>query len=69
MSTFSTRLQEIRKERGFTRQEVADHLNITVRAYQFYEEGKREPKFEKLTAIARHFKISTDYLLGLTDKP
>lgn len=69
MSIFSARLQEIRKERGFTRQEIADNLNITVRAYQFYEEGKREPKLEKLAVLASHLKVSVDYLLGLTDKP
>ena len=53
--------------RGFSRQEMADVLGITVRSYQYYEEGKREPDFEKLVALAKHLKVSSDYLLGLTD--
>lgn len=67
MTTFSARLQEIRKERGFSRKEMAEKLKITPRAYQYYEEGKREPDYDKLAALARHLNITTDYLLGLTE--
>ena len=67
MTTFSVHLQQARQMRGFSRQEMADVLGITVRSYQYYEEGKREPDFEKLVALAKHLKVSSDYLLGLTD--
>ena len=69
MTEFSSRLQKIRIERGFSRQEVADILEITSRAYQYYEEGKREPNYDKLVALAKHLKVSSDYLLGLSDTP
>lgn len=69
MTVFSSRLQKIRIERGFSRQEVADILEITSRAYQYYEEGKREPNYDKLVALAKHLKVSSDYLLGLSDTP
>ena len=68
MSTFSARLQQVRQERGFSRKEIAEVLQITPRAYQYYEEGKREPDYDKLILLARHLNISADYLLGLTDK-
>lgn len=68
MTVFSTRLQEIRIEKGFSRKEIADILEITPRAYQYYEEGKREPNYEKLVILSRHLKVSSDYLLGLSDK-
>ena len=68
MSIFSVRLQEIREKRGFSRKEIADILEITPRAYQYYEEGKREPDYDKLILLSRHLNISADYLLGLTDK-
>ena len=67
MSTFSARLQQVRQERGFSRKEIAEILQVTPRAYQYYEEGKREPDYDKLILLARHLNISADYLLGLTD--
>ena len=67
MSTFSARLQQVRQERGFSRKEIAEVLQTTPRAYQYYEEGKREPDYDKLILLARHLNISADYLLGLTD--
>ena len=67
MSTFSARLQQVRQERGFSRKEIAEVLQVTPRAYQYYEEGNREPDYDKLILLARHLNISADYLLGLTD--
>ena len=67
MSTFSARLQQVRQERGFSRKEIAEILEITPRAYQYYEEGKREPNYDKLVTLAQQLKVSTDYLLGLSD--
>ena len=68
MSTFSARLQQVRQERGFSSKELAEILQVTPRAYQYYEEGKREPDYDKLILLSRHLNISADYLLGLTDK-
>ncbi len=67
MSTFHIRLQQVRQERGFSRKEIADILEITPRAYQYYEEGKREPNYDRLVAIAKCLNVSSDYLLGLKD--
>ena len=69
MKIFSERLQKIRQERGVSKKELAEAIEISVRAYYYYEEGQREPDINKLAALARHLKVSTDYLLGLTDKP
>ena len=68
MSTFPVRLQEVREERGFSKKQLADILQITSRAYQYYEEGKREPPYDRLVALARELNVSIDYLLGLTDQ-
>lgn len=69
MSIFSERLQSLRKERGFSVQDLAEALNVTARAYQYYEQGQREPNYEKLTLLADFFQVSTDYLLGRKDAP
>lgn len=69
MSKIAERLRLLRKERQFERKEIADHIGVTVRAYQYYEEGKREPNLDKVVAMATFLKVSTDYLLGLKDTP
>ena len=68
MSTFSVRLQEVRKKRGLSKKQLAETLQITPRAYQYYEEGKREPPYDRLVDLARELDISIDYLLGLTNQ-
>ena len=67
MLIFGTRLKAVRLEQKCSQKEVAELLGVTVRAYQYYEEGKREPNYDRLVALAQHLKVSTDYLLGLTN--
>ena len=40
-------------------------LGVTVRSYQYYEGGSYEPSYDRLVLLAKHLKVSTDYLLGL----
>ena len=63
------RLRECRKKMGFTQWEVAVYCDITEKAYQNYELARREPKVVILMRIARFYKVSMDYLVGLTDDP
>lgn len=60
---FSERLHELRRESGLTAQYMADKLELSLRAYQFYESGKREPSLQTLVKIADILMVSTDYLL------
>lgn len=61
---FPERLRTLRKENGLTAQYMADKLELSLRAYQFYESGKREPSLQTLVKIADILIVSTDYLLG-----
>lgn len=49
--------------------EVAACLNLQLRSYQTYEQGKNEPNIEKLILLADFFDVSLDYLMGRTDAP
>ena len=69
MVPFSERLREARTRKGLMQKEVAEHLEMTPRAYQYYEAGRRRPDYETLVAIADHLDVSLDYLLGRTDEP
>ena len=62
------RLKNLRNEKGVTQKAMGEYLEITVRAYQFYEEGKRYPDFHGLIALADYFDVSIDYLVGRTDQ-
>lgn len=57
-------IKSAREHSGKTQKECADCLSITVRAWQGYEQGIREPKYEILCKIADLFHVTTDYLLG-----
>lgn len=64
----SKRLRELRKEQGFTQNQVAIYCDITEKAYQNYELMTREPKLEVISRIADLYHVSVDYLIGRTDK-
>ena len=59
--------KQIREDNGLTQKECADKFGLTLRAWQSYEQGVSEPKYEVLCKIADEFKVSTDYLLGRTE--
>jgi len=61
------RLNETRKKKGFTAQNMADMLGMMVRSYQFYEGGHRSPPLGTLVKIADILEVPTDYLLGRDD--
>ena len=61
-------IKKLRLEKKLTQQEVADKIGITRPAYTAYESGKREPDFSMLQVLADLFGVSTDYLLGRSDK-
>lgn len=47
-----------------TQQECANIFSVKLRAWQTYEQGVSEPKFDMLVKIADYFNVSLDYLLG-----
>lgn len=63
---FAERLIQLRNERGLSRQQVADDLQISRASLEYYEKGKRAPDIETLYNIADYFHTSADYLLGRT---
>ena len=57
------RLNQVRKEKGFTAQKMAELLHISLRNYQRYEGGGNNPTVVGLVQIADILDVSTDYLL------
>lgn len=64
---FNERLNQTRKEKGVTAQQMADILHINIRSYRAYESADRSPNLEILVKIADILEVSTDYLLCRDD--
>lgn len=67
MKIFATRLRELRLEKGYTQQQIAEKLNIRQQSYIRYEYATGEPSLETLVKLAKIFEVSTDYLLGISE--
>lgn len=61
------RLIDLREEKDWSQTEVARHLNISQRAYSHYENGTRQMPLDILIQVSKLYRVSTDYLLELTD--
>ena len=62
-----TRLQALRKERGYTQIKMQMLTGIDQSDYSKLETGKRYYTYEQLRRIALALDTSMDYLAGLTD--
>lgn len=61
------RIRDLREDNDKTQQEVADMLNMHRSVYRRYESGERETPAWVVVKLAGYYKVSTDYLLELTD--
>lgn len=66
---FGPRLRAARTAAGLTQQEVADQLGATLRTYQRYEAGDTEPALYDLVGLSVILGVTSDSLLGLSDRP
>lgn len=57
------RLQQARKAKGLTQQEVAEMTGINVVTLSGYEIAKNEPNMEALVRLADAYGVSLDYLM------
>ena len=62
------RIRDLREDHDLTQKEVAAYLHIKQSTYSQYENGQRQLPLECLIALAKLYKTSTDYILGLTDQ-
>lgn len=62
------KLKSLRLEKKLTQKQVADRIGLAISAVSSYESGSRYPSYEVLVQLARIFHVTTDYLLGMTDK-
>ena len=60
---FNNRLYQLRKQKGFSQEELANRLNVSRQTISKWELGDSTPNMEKLIALSDLFKISLDELV------
>lgn len=68
MAELKDRLKELRQEKRLIQDELAKKLNISRNTITRYENGTRQPNINTVKKIAELFDVSTDYLLGISDR-
>ena len=68
MVNMGNKLRSLRIEKKLTQKQVADRVGVAISAVSSYESGTRYPSYDVLVRFAHIFHVSTDYLLGITDK-
>lgn len=61
----SKQIQELRRKKGFSQEELAAALGVSRQAVSKWESGAAIPEVDKLIQLARLFEVSMDRLLGL----
>ena len=61
---FNEKLQELRKRKGLTQEELAESLYVSRTAISKWESGRGYPNIDSLKAIAAFFSVTIDELLS-----
>ena len=61
---FNEKLQELRKNKGLTQEELAEVLFVSRTAISKWESGRGYPSIDSLKAIAKYFSVTIDELLS-----
>ena len=68
MMDYRKRLREVREDHRLTQAQVGKIINKTQQGYGHIEAGRAELKIEDLTKLRQFYKLSADYIIGLTDE-
>ncbi len=63
---YRLKIRDIREDRNYTQENIAELLNIKQNTYSQIETGINNIQIDQLIKLAEFYNTSTDYLLGLT---
>ena len=63
------RMKDLREDSDYTQEYVAKKLGTSQTMYARYERGANEMPIRHLIRLCSLYKVSADYLLGLSDDP
>ena len=62
------RLKDLREDKDLKQESVAAILGTTQQQYSRWERGAQEIPFHHAITLAKFYKVSLDYLAGLTNR-
>ena len=68
MEHYARVIRDLREDAELTQAQVAEILGTSQTMYARYERGANELPLRHLIALCRHYGVSADYVLGLTDR-
>ena len=63
------RIKDLREDRDLSQAQIAKVIKTTQQQYSKIETGKSDISGEKLILLSQFYNVSTDYILGLSNKP
>lgn len=67
--TYYKRLKDLREDHDLKQGDIAELLQTTRQQVSKWETGAQMMGVDKYVKLAQFYKVSVDYLLGLTDTP
>ena len=64
---FYQRLRDLREDKDLNQSAIAKILQTTQQTYSLWETGEREIPFHHVITLAKFYKVSIDYIAGLTN--
>lgn len=64
---YRIRMRNLREDHDLTQAQIGEVLNKSQQGYNHIEAGRAELKIEDLIKLCQFYKVSSDYLIGLTD--
>ncbi|MYU84696.1 helix-turn-helix domain-containing protein [Ligilactobacillus salivarius] len=61
-------IRDLRKQRKMSQTELAKILHVSQQTVTAWETGKAEPSSSAISNLADYFNVTTDYLLGRSEK-
>ena len=65
MILISSKLRSLRIEKNLKQAQVAEKVGVNKSAISAYENDLRQPSYDVLVKLAKLYKVSVDYLLGM----
>lgn len=68
LQIFADRIKELRKSLNLTQAQFVEDLGITPSSLSAYEQNTKNPSISVAIRIAKKYKVSIDWLCGLSDQ-
>ena len=66
--TLYKKIRDLREDSDLTQKEIAEILHLHKTTYTRYESGERELPLNVAIQLAKHYRVSLDYLAGLSNQ-